>query len=58
MPWPGVRPPARLQREVAGAGADEPLTVDLDATLIITHSDDKDGAGKTDATPDIREPSP
>ena len=33
--------------EVAGGGADEPLTVDLDATLIIAHSDDKDGAAKT-----------
>ena len=33
--------------EVAGDGADEPLTVDLDATLIVAHSDDKDGAGKT-----------
>ena len=32
---------------VAGEGADEPLTVDLDATLIVAHSDDKDGAGKT-----------
>lgn len=28
-------------------GVDEPLVVDLDATLSITHSDDKDGAGAT-----------
>lgn len=33
--------------EVAGLGAGEPLTIDMDATLIIAHSDDKDGAGKT-----------
>ena len=33
--------------EVAGIEVDEPLVVDLDATLIIAHSDDKDGAGKT-----------
>jgi hypothetical protein len=37
----------RASPEVAGVGADEPLTIDLDATLIIAHSDDKDGAGKT-----------
>lgn len=29
------------------ADGHEPLTVDLDATLIIAHSDDKDGAAKT-----------
>jgi len=49
----GAAPPAvkvawgRASPEVAGTGASEPLTVDLDATLIIAHSDDKDGAGKT-----------
>ncbi len=49
----GAAPPmvavawGRASPEVAGVGADEPLTIDLDATLIIAHSDDKDGAGKT-----------
>ena len=49
----GAAPPSvkvawgQASAEVAGAGADEPLTVDLDATLIVAHSDDKDGAGKT-----------
>lgn len=49
----GAAPPAvkvawgQASAEVAGAGADEPLTIDLDATLIVAHSDDKDGAGKT-----------
>jgi len=33
--------------EVAGDGADEPMTVDVDATLIVAHSGDKDGAAKT-----------
>ncbi len=37
----------RSSPEVAGPGAHEPLTIDLDATLIIAHSDDKDGAAKT-----------
>lgn len=49
----GAAPPAvkvawgQASAEVAGVGAHEPLTIDLDATLIIAHSDDKDGAGKT-----------
>lgn len=49
----GAAPPmvavswGKASPEVAGTGAGEPLTVDLDATLIIAHSDDKDGAGKT-----------
>ena len=33
--------------EVAGDGADEPLTVDVHATLSIAHFDGKDGAAKT-----------
>jgi hypothetical protein len=49
----GAAPPmvavawGQVAPELAGAGAHEPLTIDLDATLIIAHSDDKDGAGKT-----------
>ncbi|MGH3951989.1 MAG: IS1380 family transposase [Pseudonocardiaceae bacterium] len=49
----GAAPPSvavawgQASPEVAGIEPDEPLTVDLDATLIIAHSDDKDGAGKT-----------
>lgn len=49
----GAAPPSvavawgKASPEVAGPGADEPLTIDLDATLIVAHSDDKDGAAKT-----------
>ena len=49
----GAAPPSvkvawgQASPKVAGEGADEPLTVDLDATLIVAHSDDKDGAAKT-----------
>ncbi|MGI8872767.1 MAG: transposase [Egibacteraceae bacterium] len=38
---------ARAADRGRAATPDEPLTVDLDATLIIAHSDDKDGPGKT-----------
>lgn len=37
----------QVSYEDAGVAVDEPLPVDMDATLIIAHSDDKDGAGKT-----------
>lgn len=49
----GAAPPVvaaargEMPYEVAGVAADEPLALDLDATLIIAHSDDKDGAAKT-----------
>jgi hypothetical protein len=49
----GAAPPmvavawGRAAPELAGVGADEPLTIDLDATLIIAHSDDRDGVAKT-----------
>ena len=49
----GAAPPAvkvawgQCAAEVAGEGAGEPLTIDLDATLIIAHCDNKDGAGNT-----------
>lgn len=47
----GGAPPAvvaarRAQRE-GKSMPDVPVTIDVDATLIIAHSDDKDGAGKT-----------
>lgn len=47
----GGTPPVVAQARAADRGRatapTEPLTIDLDATLIIAHSDDKDGAGKT-----------
>jgi hypothetical protein len=42
----GAAPPV-VAAVLAGERPDEPLAIDLDATLIIAHSDDKDGAGKT-----------
>ncbi len=38
--------PVPVAAAVAGEGAG-PLCVDIDATIVIAHSDDKDGAGKT-----------
>ena len=42
----GAAPPV-VAAVLDGQRPDEPLTVDLDATLITAHSDDKDGAAKT-----------
>ncbi len=42
----GAAPPV-VAAALAGEDCDEPLCIDLDATLITAHSDDKDGAGKT-----------
>ncbi|HZJ05988.1 MAG TPA: IS1380 family transposase [Nocardioidaceae bacterium] len=42
----GAAPPV-IAAALAGTRPDEPLCIDVDATLITAHSDDKDGAGKT-----------
>lgn len=42
----GAAPPV-VAAALDGDQPEEPLSVDLDATLITAHSDDKDGAGKT-----------
>jgi hypothetical protein len=48
----GAAPPVvaaawQAWRSGATVAGNEPLALDMDATLIIAHSDDKDGAGKT-----------
>ena len=43
----GGAPPVVAAARETGQTPDEPLAVDLDATIIIAHSDDKDGAGAT-----------
>jgi hypothetical protein len=44
--WEAGAVPAPVAAAAAGE-PDGPLCLDLDATLVIAHSDDKDGAGKT-----------
>lgn len=43
----GGAPPVVAAAVETGQRPDEPLAIDLDATIIIAHSDDKDGAGAT-----------
>jgi hypothetical protein len=45
--WQAGVLPAAVAAIVDGADADEPLCIDIDATLITAHSDDKDGAAPT-----------
>jgi hypothetical protein len=49
MGWPGCAPPGRTRASVDGRRPPEPelLVIDTDATLVLAHSDNKEGAAGT-----------